>query len=1495
MFKSAIRTYILTVTIILMALFVCSQAWAITFRIAQQSYWTTATNSPVVAKPAGTADNDLILVYFVTNTTTTTETSIAGFTRIGNEVDISADATCAVYYKIASSELSSWTFTNLFNSTERGMAVVVVYYNIDTANPINAYAQSSVTSTAVSGPSITPAAGNSLIVQFVGADPGTATYSATPDSSPVATERFDAKDGSGSSYAYAAVQEYQQGTAATIALDYTGLYGDTYGYHQIAISPLVNPPNYHECFTKLDTDGGCTFATCITGNINYCYNDTCGSAPCWTASAGSGSIDPNYNVTGEERLRVTATSTTATQTYLTHSSAAVETYMSVWMKIVSTGTLATGAANMRVLAYGADAAGGYAVGMVLNNDVSTGYTLKFLYYSAGTNNIVSALPVSTYNWVGKWIQIKLRYNAVVGADNTGYEIYDAYGKLLVSNSYALASTIRAGIQRYGLGFAYTTAITGTAEAIFDDLNVKGDAWVTVPEFSFGTCGDLTGAHSTTNYTSSNCGASDGVWACPSGSHFEGWSAGTYNLTRYNSTTGLEDQCGTDGAVPNPFPYSADGPPLFWNNYDKEQWDMYSPTNTAITTKVIDYVQSESTDAGAGCTLGTGCGHHRLVDIANSSFFNDYSRVVKNGTSEKLQLINLLRMGTNEIKNDLYGSSGSSVAVGSATTNKYFAQKFTAGSAYTLNGVWIGFAAPTGSPTMNMKVDLYSHSVGTGKPDVSLASSNWRSASQATAGGYYFFDLNYTLTNGVSYWIVLHTDAVNSSNYIRWNYVSSTGEGWCNGDGSTWTTPGTASYMSLKTIQANSGNGLATIILPPYFNTARSTRYPLVLTGIGSWDTVNNSLYNGTSHQMLLDMITNSYTGDDGDCTASGNPWVCCTGLDTGTCKSGVIGVIINGGGGYSQGNDPEWYNALAELMAKLYTDWYADTSKVAFYGFSKGGGMALINGGWGADATTEFGACNGVLTKCGWTTTGMFATSAPAAIGSSLMGEDTLFPAHDNYYLPYTSWLTYRNSTVAYTTALYHSILPPHCTSISTCGPNYLALGMPLGGSTVRSEIDAASAVGLCDTTANCHTHFGNDDKYIVLSSGTHDATVPFLNLLVMSEKLRDATIDHRRCITFRGGHTGEAAICVKKGIKEYVVGTNTVSNCLACVNNPTDPCSLPTPPNDTQYWQADTITHDPNLTMQYATGESVDLPFITNIPTVLVNQVYNSGTGSPYIGYQQPAQLLVAGKEGDTWLIEMLSAFCSVTIATPCDEDSDCPAGETCGHSIADQDPPKIWNGTFGTNSCGSGCICLLYGDEWCLIGSSTPGSGVQFECVSPPCLYFWKFMFNELTVNSSQTPYYGKEAYTCVKANTANGHGYCSGLATKYCYVDGDCTGYGTCTVGSANWNGNYQPDDKDMYLEISGTTYCTTPSGGESALHLNFGIAQNPSCGDRICQDFPGSNWEDTENCPTGNCSTTTTTICLRDSGCPGGETCVIAGGDCPQRPYWIWGEDKTEVSE
>jgi hypothetical protein len=201
---------------------------------------STATVSPVANLPSGVQSGDLLLAWVVTNANNGIN-SVTGWTQIGSMLtDSNNDSSQALLYRVANgTEGSSWTFTNLLTTPQTNLIVISAWSGVNTSSPINTSASQAATATAtsISGPSITPNHDNTMIIQFLGADPGSSAYAATPDTSPVGTEIYDAKDGG--NYAYAAIQYYLQGAQAALALDYTGLTSDWYGRFQVALNPAV--------------------------------------------------------------------------------------------------------------------------------------------------------------------------------------------------------------------------------------------------------------------------------------------------------------------------------------------------------------------------------------------------------------------------------------------------------------------------------------------------------------------------------------------------------------------------------------------------------------------------------------------------------------------------------------------------------------------------------------------------------------------------------------------------------------------------------------------------------------------------------------------------------------------------------------------------------------------------------------------------------------------------------------------------------------------------------------------------------------------------------------------------------------------------------------------------------------------------------------------------------------------------------------------------------
>lgn len=117
----------------------------------------TASTSVVVTKPAGTADGDLLLAI-ISETGTGSITAPAGWTLLGSQA-ASTTVTSAAYYKVASSEGASWTWT--LGASVRNTYWVGAFTGIDTSSPV--YASSSAADTDGGLTVLTPAVDPVLI------------------------------------------------------------------------------------------------------------------------------------------------------------------------------------------------------------------------------------------------------------------------------------------------------------------------------------------------------------------------------------------------------------------------------------------------------------------------------------------------------------------------------------------------------------------------------------------------------------------------------------------------------------------------------------------------------------------------------------------------------------------------------------------------------------------------------------------------------------------------------------------------------------------------------------------------------------------------------------------------------------------------------------------------------------------------------------------------------------------------------------------------------------------------------------------------------------------------------------------------------------------------------------------------------------------------------------------------------------------------------------
>jgi hypothetical protein len=196
-----------------------------------------ASASPVITKPTGVADGDVLLMFCETNSNAITyNTPVAGWAQVGAAVT-TGDSTTALYWKLASGEGTNWTMTSLTGSAVDGCVVVLAYIGGHQTTPINTSAETNTTSDTLAGPSITPTVNGCMIVQLAACDPSAGGTTFTADASPAATKRYEVTDAG--NIAFMAIQDYLQASKTAISLDMVTTVSDGYGHHQVAIAPAV--------------------------------------------------------------------------------------------------------------------------------------------------------------------------------------------------------------------------------------------------------------------------------------------------------------------------------------------------------------------------------------------------------------------------------------------------------------------------------------------------------------------------------------------------------------------------------------------------------------------------------------------------------------------------------------------------------------------------------------------------------------------------------------------------------------------------------------------------------------------------------------------------------------------------------------------------------------------------------------------------------------------------------------------------------------------------------------------------------------------------------------------------------------------------------------------------------------------------------------------------------------------------------------------------------
>lgn len=224
----------------------------------------------------------------------------------------------------------------------------------------------------------------------------------------------------------------------------------------------------------------------------------------------------------------------------------------------------------------------------------------------------------------------------------------------------------------------------------------------------------------------------------------------------------------------------------------------------------------------------------------------------------------------------------------------------------------------------------------------------------------------------------------------------------------------------------------------------------------------------------------------------------------------------------------------------------------------------------------------------------------------------------------------------------------------------------------------------------------------------------------------------------------------------------------------------------------------------------------------------------------------------------------CSVTTTTSCTIDADCPTGETCDVAGC----PQSYTGQFcgqpicqggsavqDSDSDDNGTTDTTYACLNCHVEDSSGGI-VEFLVIRD-CLQCHQQALDTPTVHHATATAKNGDCVAChgtlVDNPTGCKQNTCSVTTTTVCTVDADCPVGETCVAGTI-------PGTCDDSHAIP--TYSPSLVTPEPSHHAHECAVALTTC-------------EINDDCAVGACSVTSTTACHEDTDCPTGETCV--GGD------------------
>lgn len=126
--------------------------------VSSASVLNSSSGSSIINVPSGTVDG-YVMVAFVSVNNTTSTTTPTGWTLINSQLNGGISGRISLYFRVASSEPSNYTFTH--SSTQRNGGWISTFAGVDTSSVTNG---SSMTGASFTAPSITTTVANTMLV-----------------------------------------------------------------------------------------------------------------------------------------------------------------------------------------------------------------------------------------------------------------------------------------------------------------------------------------------------------------------------------------------------------------------------------------------------------------------------------------------------------------------------------------------------------------------------------------------------------------------------------------------------------------------------------------------------------------------------------------------------------------------------------------------------------------------------------------------------------------------------------------------------------------------------------------------------------------------------------------------------------------------------------------------------------------------------------------------------------------------------------------------------------------------------------------------------------------------------------------------------------------------------------------------------------------------------------------------------------------------------------